>query len=185
MLIQDQRLRTLKSPPFNAKMNRQCKRLREQLNTDMYPFVGGSSKAQSLNAEMAEVALSLHAVLNAYSGAFEIIWPRTGDEFNSELHSLDHVERHPFDTSGRSILWVTMGGIRYKGPGKDWRTCSPARVILADRPPTWAPLEEPPATFEVAIEVQHNAYDLGGAVVPQNGYTVDLTKDIWDKKDRM
>jgi hypothetical protein len=135
MLIQDQRLRTLKSPSFKAKMNRECKRLREQLNADMYPFVGGSSKAQSLNAEMAEVAVSLHAVLNAYSGAFEIIWPRTGDEFNSELHTLDHVERHPLDTSRRSILWVTMGGIRYKGPGKDWRTCSPARVILADRPP--------------------------------------------------
>jgi hypothetical protein len=104
----------------------------EQLNITMKPILGGDSDLEKRHRVIAGLATDLNLKISAYSGEFKEIAPKLNEneKFDPNFHTPDNPELEDQDLSGQPILVTTMMGIKFRLPGRPWRTCSKARVQL-------------------------------------------------------
>ncbi|TGO24644.1 hypothetical protein BPAE_0098g00340 [Botrytis paeoniae] len=135
IFLQEYHRRMAETQPFEDRMKLRRTSMSEKMNMIMQPLIGAGDNMNSFHGCMAKVGNELHNIVGSYKGEFESIWAPPDSKFDSSIHALDDSQLHPnFVIEGGDILITTCFGVRYKAPGKDWRVCAPAKVILA--PPT-------------------------------------------------
>ncbi|KAK6596351.1 hypothetical protein H4I95_10267 [Botrytis cinerea] len=135
IFLQEYHCQMAETQPFEDRVKLRRTDMSEKMNMIMQPLIGAGDNMNSLHECMAKVGSELHTIVGSYKGEFESIWAPPGSKFNTSIHALDDSQLHPnFVIEGGDILITTCFGVRYKAPGRDWRVCVPAKVILA--PPT-------------------------------------------------
>ncbi|TGO63136.1 hypothetical protein BCON_0015g00650 [Botryotinia convoluta] len=135
IFLQEYHRQMAETQPFKDRMKLRRTSMSEKMNMIMQPLIGAGDNMNSFHGCMAKVGNELHNIVGSYKGEFESIWAPPDSKFDSSIHALDDSQLHPnFIIEGGDILITTCFGVRYKAPGKDWRVCAPAKVILA--PPT-------------------------------------------------
>ncbi|KAF5872255.1 putative transcription factor cys6 protein [Botrytis fragariae] len=135
IFLQEYHRQMAETQPFEDRMKLRRTSMSEKMNMIMQPLIGAGDNMNNFHGCMAKVCNELHNIVGSYKGEFESIWAPPDSKFDSSIHALDDSQLHPnFIIEGGDILITTCFGVRYKAPGKDWRVCAPAKVILA--PPT-------------------------------------------------
>ncbi|KAF7947485.1 hypothetical protein EAE96_008572 [Botrytis aclada] len=135
IFMQEHHRQMAETQPFEDRMKSRCTSMSEKMNMIMQPLIGAGENINSFHGGMAKVGNELHNIVGSYKGEFESIWAPPDSKFDSSIHALDDSQLHPnFVIEGGDVLITTCFGVRYKAPGRDWRVCAPAKVILA--PPT-------------------------------------------------
>ena len=122
----------MKTDGFKSLSRDRVRQNTEKLNLIMFPLMKGNTETSGFHNAMVEVVENLNATSQAYNGSLEGIWPKIGDTFDPELHELERQTPFSHKISSSTILWTTMCGIRYRPAGKEWRTCSRAKVVLRE-----------------------------------------------------
>ncbi|TEY73296.1 hypothetical protein BOTCAL_0080g00240 [Botryotinia calthae] len=135
IFLQEYHCQMAETQPFEDRVKLRRTNMSEKMNMIMQPLIGAGDNLNSLHECMTKVGSELHTIVGSYKGEFESIWAPPDSKFNPSIHALDDSQLHPsFVIEGGDILITTCFGVRYKAPGRDWRVCAPAKVILA--PPT-------------------------------------------------
>ncbi|KAF7882140.1 hypothetical protein EAF00_011656 [Botryotinia globosa] len=135
IFLQEYHRQMVETQPFEDGMELRRTNMSEKMNMIMQPLIGAGDNMNSFHESMAKVGNELHNIVGSYKGEFESIWAPPDSKFDSSIHALDDSQLHPnFVIEGGDVLITTCFGVRYKAPGRDWRVCAPAKVILA--PPT-------------------------------------------------
>lgn len=132
MIIQDRRHRQIETPSFQKHISLRGEKMVSWLNSVMLPVVGASRESHEFHRHIVEVVSDLNAKVWMDRGIVAEIFPRTGELFNADLHVLDDPDVGPKDLSGQPILLTVLPGVRCKAPGKEWRVCTPAKVVLIE-----------------------------------------------------
>ncbi|TGO72621.1 hypothetical protein BELL_0434g00020 [Botrytis elliptica] len=135
IFLQEYHRQMAETQPFEDRMKLRRTSMSEKMNMIMQPLIGAGDNMNSFHESMAKVGNELHNIVGSYKGEFESIWAPPDSKFDSRIHALDDSQLHPnFVIEGGDVLITTCFGVKYKAPGRDWRVCAPAKVILA--PPT-------------------------------------------------
>lgn len=101
----------------------------------MLPLVGADSVFDGLHKCIATIAAELNSnVSTDTKGEFEPITPIMGDPFDPHFHKWTNREQDARDCAGQTILAITMIGIKFRLPGREWRVCCRAEVEIFNAP---------------------------------------------------
>jgi hypothetical protein len=159
--VQDNRLRTMRegTGEYQNRRRDQGERHIRQLNPVMMPLIGGIGGNEGLHRihiRIADIAGDLNAKFWAYTGTYKEIMPGIGDRFDPKYHVSDDPLDEFKDLSDRLIMLITMVGVQFHIPGKEWRISSRAKVRL------WPSSEQAPASPDVSLPAPSASSDRRG-----------------------
>lgn len=132
MIAQDNYHRMAKSSLFEERSKLRREKDTNKINAAMLPLIGMNQESNKLHEALVGIGSLLNTAIWSYSGIFEEIHPRLGNNFDSQYHILDNEDKDHNDLGilNALVAMTVVPGMKYKLSGKEWRVCVRATVVL-------------------------------------------------------
>lgn len=177
MITQDTHHRIKDSAKFQEILKLRQKEYTTKINNAMSTLVSGTHQFAELHEELVNLGTFLNTMISSYTGTFEAIHPRLGENFDSRFHALEnsYMDSDGAEAGIRGVAMTVAPGLRYQLPGRDWRVCVRAKVILVEPSCSGQTAFPEPVQRTPSRPGAHDIFDL----------TDDHSYNSWDRSRSM